>query len=185
MLKRLFEIYLTFFKMGSVTFGGGYAMLPILQKEVAENKKWLTSEDIMDYYAVAQGLPGIIAVNVSVMIGYKQNKVPGSIMAALGVVSPCIIIISFIAACLANFQDNVFVQNAFAGISVSVCALILSTVLDMGKKGIKDGLGLALCIATFFLVELTDISPIIVILAAAAIGILKKSKGKEEAGGKQ
>ena len=92
--------------MGSVTFGGGYAMLPILRKECVEKNKWITEEQVMDYYAVSQGLPGIIAVNVSVFIGYRRRKFAGGIAAALGCVSPCIIIISIIAAFLSNFQDN-------------------------------------------------------------------------------
>ncbi|GAB2044123.1 chromate transporter [Agathobaculum sp. TL06] len=186
MLKHVVEIYFTFFKMGMMTFGGGYAMLPILKREVVENKKWLTDEDIMDYYAISQGLPGIIAVNVSVMIGYTRSKLIGGITAALGVVSPCILIISFIAACMANFQDNIYVQHAFAGISICVCALIVSTVIDMGKKGIRDAFGVVLCCVTFLMVELSDISPIVIILVAAAMGIIKskwftkRKEGKAE-----
>ena len=183
MLKELLAIYWSFFKMGAVTFGGGYAMLPILQREVVETKQWLTNEKIMDYYAVSQGLPGIIAVNVSVFIGYSRKRVPGGVAAALGVVSPCIIIISIIAACLAGFQDNPYVQSAFAGISVCVCALILNSVLDMGKKGVKDLMGAGICVLTFILMEFTSISPILIIVSAAFVGVgyqtlLAKKKGE-------
>ena len=174
-MKELIEIYFAFFKIGAVTFGGGYAMLPILQRELVENKKWLVNEDIMDYYALAQGLPGIIAVNVAVFIGYSRKRVRGGIAAALGVVSPCIIIITTIAACLSNFQDNVYVRHAFAGISVCVCALILNSVIDLWKKGVKDLLGLFLCLATFALIELTGISPVIIVVAAAVIGVIAGS----------
>ena len=174
-MRELLEIYLSFFKMGSVTFGGGYAMLPILQREVVEKKKWLSSEEIMDYYAISQGLPGIIAVNVAVFIGHGRRKLAGGIAAALGVVSPCILIITVIAAFLSNFQDNAYVQHAFAGISVCVCALILNAVLDLGKKGIRDLLGAVLCVATFILVEFTEISPILIVVAAALIGIAAKA----------
>lgn len=93
-MKTLIGIYLTFLKMGAVTFGGGYTMLPILQREVVERKRWVTSEEVMDFYAVSQGLPGIIAVNVSVFIGYHVRRVPGAVAAALGTVSPCLVIIS-------------------------------------------------------------------------------------------
>lgn len=173
-MRELIEIYIAFFKMGSVTFGGGYAMLPILQREVVEKKQWLPEEKIMDYYAIAQSLPGIIAVNVSVFIGYTRRKVSGGIAAALGVVSPCILVISLIAAFLSNFQDNIYVRHAFAGVSVCVCALILNAVIDLGKKGIKDVLGGVLCGGTFVLIEFTGISPILVILTAALIGIAAK-----------
>lgn len=183
-MKELIEIFWTFAKMGAVTFGGGYAMLPILQREVVESKKWLTSEKVMDYYAVSQGLPGIIAVNVSVFIGHSRKQIPGGIAAALGVVFPCIVIISVIAACLAGFQDNPYVQHALAGVSVCVCALIMNSVLDMGKKGVKDALGAGICVLTFLLMEATEISPILIIVAAALIGafirpLLEKKNAKE------
>ncbi len=183
-MKELLEIYISFFKMGAVTFGGGYAMLPILQREVVEKKQWLENEKIMDYYAIAQGLPGIIAVNVSVFIGYARKKLLGGVAAALGVVSPCIVIISIIAACLSNFQDNVYVQHAFAGISVCVCALILNSVLDLAKKGVKDAVGIVLCVVTFLLMEFTSVSPVLIIVSAALIGIAAKKimlrKGTKE-----
>lgn len=182
-MKELAEIYFSFFKMGAVTFGGGYAMLPILQREVVERKHWMSNEKIMDYYAISQGLPGIIAVNVSVFIGYTRRKLLGGIMAALGVVSPCIVIISIIAAFLANFQDNVYVQHAFAGVSVCVCALILNSVLDLAKKGIKDFLGVALCVLTFFLMEFATLSPVLIIVAAALIGICAKVITVRKSGG--
>lgn len=182
MLRELLDIYLSFFKMGAVTFGGGYAMMPILQKEVVEKKKWLRTEDVMDFYALSQGLPGIIAVNVSVFIGYTRRKVPGGIAAALGVVSPCIVIISVIAAFLSNFQDNLYVHRAFAGISLCVCALILSAVLDMGKKGVRDVPGIVICAATLGLMIFTNISPILIVVSAAVIGIAarKAAEGGSE-----
>lgn len=160
--------------MGIVTFGGGLTMMPILQSELVTKRGWLTDEDIIDYYALSQGLPGIIAVNVAVFVGNTRRRPSGGIAAALGVVTPCIIIISVIAAFLSNFQDNIYVKHAFAGISVCVCALILNAVLNLGKKGIKDLLGVILCVSTFLLVEFTDISPVIVIVFAAAAGITYK-----------
>ena len=168
-MKELFDLYVSFFKMGAVTFGGGYAMLPILQREAAENKKWLTNEKIMDFYAVAQGLPGIIAVNVSVFIGYERRKILGGIAAAFGVVSPSVIVITVIAAFLSNIKDNVYLQHALSGITV-YCN-IFHSVLGLAKKGIKDALGIVLCIATFALTEFTGISPVLIIIGAAAAGI--------------
>lgn len=174
-MKELFEIFVVFFKMGAVTFGGGYAMLPILQREAAENKKWLTNEKIMDFYAVSQGLPGIIAVNVSVFIGYERRKILGGIAAAFGVVSPSVIVITVIAAFLSNIKDNVYLQHALSGITVCVCALIFHSVLGLAKKGIRDALGVALCLATFVLTEFTESSPVLIIIGAAAAGIVTQA----------
>ena len=133
-MKELISIFISFFKMGSVTFGGGYAMLPILRKECVEKNKWITEEQVMDYYAVSQGLPGIIAVNVSVFIGYRRRKFAGGIAAALGCVSPCIIIISIIAAFLSNFQDNLIIKHAMSGVSICVVASKLEAFQGRWKK---------------------------------------------------
>ena len=177
MIKDLIDIYLIFFRMGAVTFGGGYAMLPILRREVVQNHKWMTEEDIMDFYALSQGLPGIIAINVSVFIGYKQRGIVGGIAAALGMVSPCIIIISIISFFLSNFQDNPYVQRALAAISVCVAALILDA------KGVKDVIGIIICFAMLFLNIFSSISPILLIIVCAFIGIgvkgIKRRSGKE------
>lgn len=140
MLRDLLILYTLFFRMGAVTFGGGYAMLPILRREIIQNHQWMDEETIMDYYALSQGLPGIIAINVSVFIGYRRRGIPGGVAAALGMVSPCIIIISIIAFFLSSFQDNPYVQHALAGISVCVAALILDAVISMDEKRREGGL---------------------------------------------
>lgn len=129
----------------------------------------------MDYYALSQGLPGIIAVNVSVFIGYGRRKLPGAIAAALGMVSPCVIIISIIAFWMSSFQDNPYVQHALAGISVCVAALILDAVIAMWKKGVKDVLGLVLCLGMLCLSIFTDLSPILLVIACALIGVGAKA----------
>ena len=128
MLRDYLEIYWKFFKMGAVTFGGGYAMLPILRREVVEKSGWMQEEEILDYYALSQGLPGIIAINTGTFIGYHHKKTPGAVAAALGVVSPSIIIITVIAMFLSGFKDNVYVRHALSAISVCVVALILDAV---------------------------------------------------------
>ena len=181
-MRELLDLYLSFFKMGAVTFGGGYTMLPILKRECVESKRWVSDEQVMDFYAVSQGLPGIIAVNVAVFIGYHVRRTAGGIAAALGCVSPCIIIISIIAAFLTNFQDNIYVKEAMNGIAICVVALILDAVLGLWKKGVKDKLGVALCAAVFVLMELTSISPIPVIVGAALLGVVCKTlAAKKEA----
>ena len=175
----LLDIYTSFFKMGAITFGGGYAMLPILEREVVEKRAWISKEEVLDYYAVSQGLPGIITVNVSVFIGYRRRGIPGGIMAALGVVSPCIIIITILAACLQNFQDNVYVKHALGGISVCVSALIACTVLGLWKKGVKDTPGLLIFLAVAAYSLFTPFSPIFCVVCAAVAGIvIREIKGR-------
>lgn len=172
MLSDLLDIYSVCFKMGAVTFGGGYAMLPILRSEIVEKRKWVDEETIMDYYALSQGLPGIIAVNVSVFIGFKHKGAAGATAAALGMISPCIIIISLIAACLASFHENPYVRHALAGISACVAALILDAVVALWKKGVKDIVGYLICLAVLALTLLTKLNPIIFIVVSAILGII-------------
>ncbi|MGB4438285.1 MAG: chromate transporter, partial [Sedimentibacter sp.] len=133
-MKDLLEIYFTFFKISSITFGGGMAMLPILQNELVKSKKWVTDEEIIDYFALGQSLPGIIAVNVASFIGYRKKGVLGEIFAGLGIVSPCIIIILVIASRISNFKNIEIVQHAFAGITIGVSALIFGAVKNLWEK---------------------------------------------------
>ena len=186
MLKDLFTIYKLFFRIGAVTFGGGYAMLPILRREFMDNLNWLDEETIMDYYALSQGLPGIIAVNMSVFIGHKRRGIPGAVAGALGIVSPCIVIISIIAFFLSNFQNNVYVRHALAGISVCVSALILDAVISMWKKGVKDWIGVGICFAALAISLFTKLSPILLVISCAVLGILIRSlqADKLKGGGK-
>ncbi len=181
MAKELLDIYLLFFKMGAVTFGGGYAMLPILRREIVQRRGWLSEEQVMDFFAVSQCLPGIIASNASVFIGYQRRKTPGAIAAALGVVTPSIIIITLIAALMQNFQNEPLVQQAFKAISICVCALILEAVISMWKKGVKDWVGIIICLAVFALAVFTDISPIWLVLASALSGIAVKTAKEKRA----
>lgn len=173
---RLASLYGAFFKCGAVTFGGGYAMLPILEREIVEKHGWVEKEDLLDYYAVSQSLPGLIAVNTAIFIGYRQRKIPGAIVSALGVVSPCLLIITFIAACLQNFRDNVYVQYALHGISVCVCALILSSLIGIWKKGVKDAPALVIFLVALALSLFTDLSPVFTVLLGAAAGLLLKGR---------
>ena len=128
-MKELIELFLAFARIGGLTFGGGYAMLPMLQREVVENKKWATEAELMDYYAVGQCIPGVIAVNTAVFVGNKVRGLLGAIAASLGVISPSIAIIVAIAAFIQSFSELEIVQNAFAGIRVAVCVLILTAVM--------------------------------------------------------
>ncbi len=171
MIKELWQIFFVFFKMGAVTFGGGYAMLPILRREIVEKLGWMNEEKIMDFYAISQGLPGIIAINVSLFIGYTRRKAIGAIAGALGMVTPSILIITTIAMFLSNFQDNTYVRHALSGVSVCVCALILESVISMWKKGVKDKFGMILFVAMLLCMTFTMISPIFLVFLAALCGV--------------
>jgi chromate transporter len=172
-LKELIDLFLIFFKMGSFTFGGGYAMLPIIQEEIVNKRNWATDEEILDYYAIGQSTPGIIAVNTATFIGYNQKGILGGIIATLGIAAPSIIIITIIAAFFKNFQDYKVVQHAFGGIRVVVAALIFNTVLKMYKDSVKDWVGIFLFIISFLLLIFLDITPIIVIIISAIVGIIR------------
>ena len=135
-MKLLFDMFLTFAKVGVMTFGGGYAMLPILQREVVENKGWATEEELVDYFAIGQCTPGVIAVNTATFIGQKNMGIIGGIFATLGVVFPSLIIISLLAGVIEAFSHLTVVQNAFGGIRVCVCVLIANAVVKLFKKAV-------------------------------------------------
>lgn len=192
-VKTLFDIFFTFFRIGAVTFGGGYSMLPILQREVVEKKDWATDENLLDYYAIGQCLPGIIAVNTAIFIGYKTKKVPGSIAASLGVIAPSIIVITLIAMLLSNFSDILAVQYAFRGIRIAVAALITEAVIKLFKSNVlpkkdKDApflkrcwLQLAVCVLVFVLVAVGDVSAAYVVIGATLAGVAYGVIGKVRA----
>lgn len=165
------DLFLSFAKVGVLTFGGGYAMLPILQREVAENKKWATEEELMDYYAIGQCTPGVIAVNTATFVGRKFKGTVGSVLATLGVVFPSLIIIIAIAAFVNNFANSPIVQNAFAGIRTCVCVLILNAVVKLWKKAVVDKVTLVIFAIVFILSVFTNLSPVVYVIFAAAAGI--------------
>lgn len=173
-LKRLGGLFATFAVVGVTTFGGGYAMLPALQREVVEKRRWATDEEIMDWYAIGQCTPGVIAVNTATFVGQKLAGVLGGIFATLGVVFPSLVIISIIAAFIQNFAHLPAVQSAFAGIRVCVCVLILNAVVKLWKKSVVDWKTLLIFIAVFACSVFLSISPVIYVLAAAIAGIIVK-----------
>ncbi len=174
-MKELFELFFTFAKMGVMTFGGGYAMLPILQKEVVENKKWATEEEVMDYFAIGQCTPGVIAVNTATFIGQKRKGVLGGILATLGVVFPSLIIISLLAGVIEAFSHIEWVQHAFGGIRICVCVLILNAVVKLLKKAVVDWKTGVIFIVVMLGSTFTNLSPVIFVLIAAVLGILIKT----------
>lgn len=179
-MKEYWTLFWTFCRIGGLTFGGGYAMLPMLEKEVVERQHWTTQEQILDYFAIGQCTPGIIAVNTATFIGYNRRGVLGAIVATLGVVFPSFVIISLISAVLSNFAHIAMVQHAFSGIRVAVCGLILQAVIKLLKSSVKNAMGWILLAITFLAVVLFDLSPVIVVIAAALTGILA-GRGRKKA----
>lgn len=171
-MKLLFDLFFTFIRIGGLTFGGGYAMLPMLQKEVVDKKKWASEEELMDYYAIGQCTPGVIAVNTATFIGYKISGILGAVFATFGVIFPSLIIITVIALFLQNFAHLSVVQHAFSGITVCVCVLILSAVIRLGKKSITDAAGIFIFLLVFILSIIFDLSPVILVIIAGFLGVL-------------
>ena len=168
------DLFLTFARIGGLTFGGGYAMLPIIQREIVEKKGWVTEAEVMDYYAIGQCTPGVIAVNTATFIGRKIGGNLGGIVATAGVVTPSIIIITFIAALIHGFANLQPVQDALAGIRICVCVLIFNAVLKMWKKAVIDPVTLVLYIAILIASVFFDASPILMVVIAAVCGLIVK-----------
>ena len=176
-MNEYLDLFLVFAKMGVMTFGGGMAMLPILQREIVEDRHWATEEELVDYYAIGQCTPGIIAVNTATFIGQKRKGIAGGILATLGIVFPSLVIISILAGLITNFSDLTWVQNAFAGIRVCVCVLIFNAMLKLWQGAVKDVWGALIFAAVLAASLLTDLSPVLFVLAAAVAGIILRNVG--------
>ncbi len=181
-MREFWDLYISFFRIGLLTFGGGLAMLPMLQREVVDKRKWVTEEEVLDCYAIGQCTPGIIAVNTATFVGYKRKGVPGGIVATLGMVSPSLIIITLIALVLKSFASNPYVLHAFAGIRIAVAVLSLMAVIKLYKSGVKGAFANALMVLAFLLQILFSVSPVILVLAAVVLGVgLEFWRGRRKA----
>lgn len=169
--KLLWQVFATFFKIGAFTFGGGYAMIPLIQKEAVEKKGWVKDEDVLDIIAIAESTPGPIAINSATFLGYRVAGVLGSVCATLGVVLPSLVIILILSGLLREFSDLAPVRYAFFGIRAGVLALILKAMWGMYKKAPKDILSYCLMAAVFLAVVLLDAPVLWVLAGAAAIGL--------------
>ena len=174
-MKRYLEIFFTFAKIGVMTFGGGMTMLPILQREIIENKGWADEAELMDYYALSQCTPGIIAVNVSTFIGQKLKGALGGVIATLGVVFPSLVIITILAGVITNFSHLGIVQSAFAGIQVCVCVLIFNAALKLLKKSVIDKRTLVIFLLVLAGGIFMNISPVWFVICSALAGIVLKN----------
>ena len=171
----LWLLFWTFAKMGVMTFGGGYAMLPILQREVIDNRGWATEEELMDYFAIGQCTPGIIAVNTATFIGQKLRGVAGGITATLGVVFPSLVIISLWAGLITSFSHLTWGQDAFSGVQVCVCVLIFNAVVKLLKKSVIDKRTAGIFLIVLVGGVVLNISPVWFVVAAAVAGVILKN----------
>ena len=177
------ELFLTFMKIGAMAFGGGYAILPILEKELVEKKKWISKKQLVDFFAISQCLPGVIASNVAVFIGCKKGNRLGGIVSALGVVFPSFIVISIIAAVLSEFSHIAAIQDAFVAIRACVCVLIIKSIINLWKTSIIDIFSFLIFAAVTAGSLYFDITPIIFIVLAGVAGVLItyiRGKGKHD-----
>ena len=178
-MRLLLDLFLSFFKIGLFTFGGGYAMLPMIQREVVERHGWETEEDVLDYYAIAQCTPGVIAVNTATFVGTKLKGAVGGAVATLAVICPSVIIITIISSILKSFASYEIVQHAFAGIRVAVAALVVVSVYKLYKKGVRGALSNGIFAASLLLIVLFDLSPVWIVAACIVLGVAMAWKEKQ------
>jgi len=183
-LKEYMELFFTFLKLGCVTFGGGYAMIPVVERELIKKRGWVTMEEVMDYYTIAQITPGIIAINLSTFIGYKRKGVLGGTLATIGFVLPGIALTVLAAFFIRNIEEYPAVVHAFTGIRIAVGALILDTVIKMVRGIFKDAGAVIIYIAAFALSFVWSVSPMIVILGSGLVGffVYRPAKIKKDGG---
>ena len=180
-MKVLLEMFWTFAKVGVMTFGGGYAMLPILQREVVDNKGWATEEELMDYFAIGQCTPGVIAVNTATFVGHMHKGILGGIVATLGLVFPSLVIISLLAGVIEAFSHITWVQHAFGGIRICVCVLIINATVKLAKKAVVNVPTLIIFLLVAFGSVFTEVTPVIFVIIAAIAGIVLKALGGKKA----
>ena len=178
-MKELLQLFWSFALIGTMTFGGGYAMLPMFIREIVDKRKWATYDEMLDYYALSQCTPGAIAVNTATFIGYRRRGAAGAAAATLGVVLPSLLIIVVIAMFLSNFMDIAWIGHAFAGIRIAVCALIISTVVSLLRRNADTWLKAGIAAVSFACVAFAGLSPIYLTVAFALFGALYYGRRRE------
>ena len=171
-MRGYWELFLVFFKIGAFTFGGGYAMLPLIQNEVVDKKKWLGNKEFIDMLAIAQSMPGPIALNTAIFVGNKRKGVKGSVFSSLGIIFPSFITILLLVIVFTQFRENKAVEAVFKGIRPAVVALIFAPLLRMGKNADITWQTLWIPIVVALIVGLLHVSPILIIVLAITLGIL-------------
>lgn len=170
-MLNLWKLFCLFFKIGMFTFGGGYAMLPLLKAEVVTKRRFISEEELLDLYSIGQCTPGIISINVATFIGYQQKGVVGAVATTLGMVMPSLVIITLVATILKNFMDNRYVAYAFAGIRICVAALIADIIYDLAKKNIRDYMAAIVFIGALILLAVADLSAVWIVFIAAVVAL--------------
>ncbi|MBR4073611.1 MAG: chromate transporter [Clostridia bacterium] len=170
--NRILKLLFTFLKIGAFTFGGGYAMIPVIQREIVDKHKWITEDDILDIIAIAESTPGPIAINSATFVGYRVAGVLGSAVATFGVVFPAFMLIYIISFFLRQFEDLQVIKYAFAGIRAGVLSLLINALISMGKKCPKNILSYIVVVASFALVALFDVNVLFVIIGCAVTGVV-------------
>ena len=170
-MRMLLSLFISFFKVGILTFGGGYAMLPMLQREVVERRGWITEEEILDCYAIGQCTPGVIAVNTATFVGFRQRGALGALAATLGVIAPSLLIITALAKLIRHFSDFAIVRHAFAGIRVAVCVLVGQAVVRLWRKGVHGARGIAICLLALVLSALFGVGAVWIVALALVGGL--------------
>lgn len=165
------QLFQSFFKVGLMSIGGGYVMLPMIKEEVVDKRDWCTEEEVYEFYTLGQSLPGMISVNTATLIGHKLKGYRGAAVATLGMVLPSLVIIMIVASFFRNIKDNVYVRGAFEAIRAAVVAIIGSAVVSMAKKNVENAFGVILVIVSFVLVYILGVSPLYIILGGLAIGV--------------
>lgn len=181
-IKSLLNLYFSFAKIGTFTIGGGLAMMPMMQAELIEKRKWITDEELIDYYAVGQSTPGIVAVNVATFVGYKQMGIIGGIFATLGMVTPSLVIIMILASLINSINDFPIIQKALKGINVAVAALLTSTIINFMKKTIKKFTNAIFMLISFLLVFVLKLPSFWIIIFALFIGVVLTYLEKKRVG---
>ena len=169
--KILLELFNCFFKIGAFTFGGGYAMIPLIEREVVDNKKWIERKEIVDVFALAQSLPGAIAINTSTFIGYKILGKVGAIVSTIGIILPSLIIITLIAMFFSVVRGNPVFEEIFDGISPAIVALILVAGIKIVKQSVKDKIGIIILLCTIVFITFFNMQAIFTIIGGALVGI--------------
>lgn len=168
--QQIIKMFLIFFKIGALTIGGGMAMLPVIHKEIVDKRKWMSDEQMLDVFAISQSMPGVIAINASIYVGYHIARLPGALIATFGVVLPSFLSILLILTLLSFVQGNIYVEKALAGIRAAAAALILRSAIHLGIKSMKSKLDITIAAAAFILIVL-GVNVVYAILMGAAAGL--------------
>lgn len=170
-MNKHLPLFLTFMKIGAFTFGGGYAMIPIIHREIVENKKWISEDEMLEIIAISESTPGPMAINSATFVGYKVGGFLGALSASIGVILPSFLIILVISGLLVAFKDNPILNSAFSGIRIGVLALLIKTLISMIKKSNHNVFAYFIIVTSFFAVAFFKVNAIYVILCCAIIGI--------------